>query len=66
MLLLTRREGESIIINDNIEVMVLGIKGGQVKLGCNAPKDIIIHRHEIHEKIKKQKELSINEEEEEN
>jgi carbon storage regulator len=52
MLALTRRKGESIIIQDNIEVVVLGIQGEQVKLGIIAPKTISIYRKEIHEQIK--------------
>jgi carbon storage regulator len=51
MLALTRRKGESIIIGDNIEIVVLGINGDQVKLGIAAPKTIIINRKEIHEQI---------------
>jgi len=51
MLALTRRKSESIIINDNIEVIVLGIQGEQVKLGIVAPKHIPVHRKEIYEQI---------------
>ncbi len=51
MLALTRKKGESIIISDNIEVVVLGIQGEQVKLGIVAPKSISIHRKEIYEQI---------------
>jgi carbon storage regulator len=54
MLVLTRRLGETIIINDNITVTVLGIQGGQIKLGMNAPKDVEIHREEILERIKRE------------
>jgi carbon storage regulator CsrA len=54
MLVLTRRLGETIIINDNITVTVLGIQGGQIKLGMNAPKDVEIHREEIAERIKRE------------
>jgi len=51
MLALTRKKSESIIINDNIEVIVLGIQGEQVKLGIVAPKYIPVHRKEIYEQI---------------
>jgi len=51
MLALTRKKGESIIINDNIEVIVLGVQGEQVKLGIVAPKSIPVHRKEIYEQI---------------
>jgi len=55
MLILTRHVGESIIINDNIEVKVLGIKGNQVRLGFVAPDDVIIHREEIQQRIDREK-----------
>jgi carbon storage regulator len=51
MLALTRKKSESIMINDNIEVIVLGIQGEQVKLGIIAPKHIPVHRKEIYEQI---------------
>lgn len=51
MLILTRRIGESIVIGDNIVVVVLGMTGGQVKLGIEAPKDVSVHREEIYCKI---------------
>lgn len=52
MLALTRRKGESIIVSDNIEIVVLGINGEQVRLGILAPKTISVHRKEIYEQIK--------------
>ena len=52
MLALTRRKGESIVINENIEVVVLGIQGEQVKLGIVAPKNVAVHRKEVFEQIK--------------
>lgn len=51
MLALSRKKGESIIISDNIEVVILGIQGEQVKLGINAPKSISVNRREIYEQI---------------
>jgi carbon storage regulator len=52
MLILTRRVGESIMIGDNVTVTVLGVKGNQVRIGVDAPKDVAVHREEIYEKIR--------------
>lgn len=56
MLILTRRIGESVIVNDNIKMTILGIKGNQVRLGSIAPKEVVIHREEVYERIKLEKE----------
>ncbi|MEK9785793.1 MAG: carbon storage regulator CsrA, partial [Gammaproteobacteria bacterium] len=47
MLILTRRVGETLSIGDNIEVTVLGVRGGQVRIGVKAPRDVAVHREEI-------------------
>lgn len=51
MLILTRRVGETLIINDNIKLTVLGVRGHQVRIGVDAPKDVSVHRQEIFDKI---------------
>ncbi len=52
MLILTRRVGETLMIGDEVTVTVLGVKGNQVRIGVNAPKDVAVHREEIYERIK--------------
>jgi len=52
MLILTRRVGESLMIGDNVTVTVLGVKGNQVRIGVDAPKEVAVHREEIYEKIR--------------
>ena len=59
MLILTRRIGETLNIGDEVQVTVLGIKGNQVRLGVNAPKEIPVHREEIYERIQKEKEAGL-------
>ncbi len=51
MLILTRKVGESIVINDDIKVTILGVKGMQVRIGIDAPKDVQVHREEIFKRI---------------
>jgi len=55
MLLLTRKIGESIIIDGGITITVTDIKGGQIKIGVDAPKEVKVYREEIHEKMKRKK-----------
>lgn len=54
MLILTRRLGETLIIGDDVQVTVLGVRGHQVRLGVNAPKEISVHREEIYRRIKEE------------
>lgn len=51
MLILTRRVGETVVIGEDVSVTVLGVKGNQIRLGINAPKDVSVHRQEIFERI---------------
>ncbi len=54
MLILTRRIGEAVKIGDTIDVMILGVKGNQVRIGVNAPKDVPVHREEVYSRIKEE------------
>ena len=57
MLILTRRVGETVMIGNEVTVTVLGVKGNQVRVGVNAPKDVAVHREEIYERIKREGDL---------
>jgi carbon storage regulator len=58
MLILTRRVGETLMIGNDVTVTVLGVKGNQVRIGVNAPKDVAVHREEIFERIKREEDYS--------
>ena len=55
MLILTRRVGETLMVGDEDTVTVLGVKGNQVRIGVNAPKDVAVHREEIYQRIQQEK-----------
>ncbi len=60
MLALTRKKGESIVIGDNVEIVILGVSKDQVKLGIVAPKEISVHRKEIYDLIQTENEAALN------
>jgi carbon storage regulator len=59
MLILTRRVGESVMIGDNITVTVLAVRGNQVRIGVDAPKEVTVHREEIYERVKREEAASV-------
>lgn len=61
MLILTRRPGESIIINDHITITLLEMQGNQTRIGIDAPRDVAVHREEIYLKIQQQKQAANDE-----
>ncbi|MCP4993870.1 MAG: carbon storage regulator CsrA [Gammaproteobacteria bacterium] len=61
MLILTRRVGETLMVGDEVTVTVLGVKGNQVRIGVNAPRDVAVHREEIYERIKREEQESTGE-----
>lgn len=58
MLILTRRVGETLMIGDDVTVTVLGVKGNQIRVGVNAPKEVSVHREEIYMRIQAEKKAS--------
>ncbi len=64
MLILTRRVGETLMIGDEVSVTVLGVKGNQVRIGVNAPREVSVHREEIYERIKQEQKQGGGEESE--
>ena len=52
MLILTRRVGETLVIGDDVNVTVLGVKGNQIRIGVDAPREVTVHRKEIYQRIK--------------
>jgi carbon storage regulator (csrA) len=60
VLILTRKVGESLVIGDDVSIVVLGVKGNQVRIGVDAPKSVSVHREEIYNKIQDEKDLNGN------
>ena len=60
MLALTRKKGESLVVNNNVEITVLDIRGDQVKIGISAPKDVPIYRKEVYLQIQNENEAASN------
>ena len=60
MLALSRKKNEALVINNNVEIMVLEIKGEQVKLGISAPREVPVYRKEVHEQIQDANKEAVN------
>jgi carbon storage regulator len=58
MLILTRRVGETLMIGDQVSVTVLGVKGNQVRIGVNAPRNVSVHREEIYDRIQREHDVA--------
>lgn len=59
MLILTRKVGEALMVGDDVNITILGVKGNQVRIGVSAPKEIAVHREEIYQRIQKEKNQEI-------
>lgn len=59
MLILTRKSGETITIGDNIQIRVLGIKGGQVRIGIDAPREVSVNREEVRARVQAEGDAAI-------
>lgn len=59
MLVLTRKPNQSVIIGNDIEITIVEVRGDQVRLGINAPKDISVHRREVYDAIQQQKKAAV-------
>ena len=55
MLILTRRIGETLMVGEDVTVTVVDVKGNQVRMGINAPKDVAVHREEVYERVQAEK-----------
>lgn len=62
MLILTRRVGEAIVVGDNVLITILGTKRNQVRIGVQAPKDIVVHRQEVYARIRQERERAADDE----
>ena len=60
MLALTRKKGESLVINNNIEILILEVRGDQIKIGITAPKDVPIYRKEVYKQIQEENRASVS------
>jgi carbon storage regulator len=63
MLILTRRIGETVMIGDDVETTVLDVRGNQVRIGITAPRNVPVHRGEVYERIKRQRQANAGEDE---
>ncbi len=60
MLVLSRQKDESIMIGDNVEIVIVDVRGDKVRLGITAPREISVHRKEVYDAIQKEKEASVD------